>query len=396
MPSSSSRRSRTWTSKRRATSCENFSGPDCSADSKSASAAQDTHGPDAPTAWVPESSWEIRALCGRLKHHDGCSFNPNAEGVTLGASPRLQALMAVSARRTTIVRLRASTAKHPSKARDAGAFPRRPWTPRGRHEPQIPEEDIMRNRWIIVGLLLVGCGTDDQPPPARVDPFTIPAANDTTAILPYTAPPVVNYELREQLAPLVVRERLQALRADMAARHLTFEIGYTTAMDVPISKLAGTREIPDLARTAAAQNRLANDLVQIEKTTLVEAQRLHPEIGVQFTACSADLNTFSWAARGKVTPIRNQDGCGSCWVFGTTAAFEGSYAIRNNSLIDASEQDMLNCSGVGTCGGGVAPLVYNRMISSGIATESAYPYTATDAACNATPSRPYRAVTWGY
>src|SRR5262249_3815028 len=39
---------------------------------------------------------------------------------------------------------------------------------------------------------------------------------------------------------------------------------------------------------------------------------------------------------------------------------------------------------------------YNRMISSGIATESAYPYTATDGACNATPSRPYRAVTWGY
>src|SRR5436305_5859816 len=55
MPSASSRRSRTWTSKRRATSCENFSGPDCSADSKSASAAQDTHGPGGPTVWVPES-----------------------------------------------------------------------------------------------------------------------------------------------------------------------------------------------------------------------------------------------------------------------------------------------------------------------------------------------------
>src|SRR5215213_1828987 len=55
MPSASSRRSGTWTSKRRATSCENFSGPDCSADSKSASAAQDTHGPGGPTVWVPES-----------------------------------------------------------------------------------------------------------------------------------------------------------------------------------------------------------------------------------------------------------------------------------------------------------------------------------------------------
>src|SRR5262249_33181861 len=55
MPSASSRRSRTWTSKRRAPSCEKFSGPDCSADSKSASAAQDPHGPGGPTVWIPES-----------------------------------------------------------------------------------------------------------------------------------------------------------------------------------------------------------------------------------------------------------------------------------------------------------------------------------------------------
>jgi cathepsin L len=245
-------------------------------------------------------------------------------------------------------------------------------------------------------LLLFSCATTKQPSTSTVDPFAIPAANDRNAVLPYTAPPSVDYELREQLAPLIIRERLQAMRSEMAARHLTFEIGYTTALDEPLSKLAGTRAIPDLERKAVAQNSLANDLVQIEKNAYVEFARIHPEILVQFVGCSADLNSFSWAARGKVTPIRAQDGCGSCWAFGTTAAFEGSYAIRNNSLIDASEQDMLNCSGVGSCAGGAAPLVYDRMISSGIATEAGYPYTATDAACALGPSRPYRAVTWGY
>ena len=57
---------------------------------------------------------------------------------------------------------------------------------------------------------------------------------------------------------------------------------------------------------------------------------------------------------GKVTAIRDQDGCGSCWIFGCVGAFEASYLIRNNVAIDASEQFILNCSKGGTCNGGFA------------------------------------------
>lgn len=256
---------------------------------------------------------------------------------------------------------------------------------------------IRRLAVAFVTLLVISCATK-QPltsTPERVDPFTIPAENDRDAFVPYTAPPTVNYALREQLAPLVIRERLQRIRSEIAAKRLTFEVGYTTAMDVPLSKLAGTRAIPNLEQVAAEQNRLATDLLQIERRAFAEYVLVNPKAILQIE-CSAGLNNFSWVARGKVTPIRDQDGCASCWAFGTTAAFEGSYAIRNNSLVDASEQDMLNCSGVGTCSGGVAPHVYNRIVSSGIATEAGYPYTATDASCSLGPSRPYRAVTWGY
>jgi cathepsin L len=254
---------------------------------------------------------------------------------------------------------------------------------------------IRRLALTFVPLLVVSCATRGPLASGRVDPFAIPPVNDRDAFVPYTAPPTVNYALREELAPLVIRERLRQIRSEIVAKRLTFEVGYTTAMDVSLAKLAGTQAIPNREQVATEQNRLAAELLQIEKTALAEYLRVNPREFPDLE-CSASLSSFSWAARGKVTPIRDQDGCGSCWSFGTTAAFEGSFAIRNNSLIDASEQDMLNCSGVGSCSGGVAPSVYNRIVTSGIATEDGYPYTATDAACSLGPSRPYRAVTWGF
>jgi cathepsin L len=111
-------------------------------------------------------------------------------------------------------------------------------------------------------------------------------------------------------------------------------------------------------------------------------------------ACNANLAKFSWKDRGKVTPVKNQDGCGSCWDFGTMGAYEGSYAIRNNALVDTSEQDVLSCSGAGSCGGGW--WAFPWLISHGTSTEAAYPYTATDSACNAGVPVSYRAVAWGY
>jgi cathepsin L len=250
---------------------------------------------------------------------------------------------------------------------------------------------------VFSSLTLFSCATRyPKAPEIRVDPFEIPAQNDIEPVLAYTAPPAVNYGLREQLAPLVVRDRLAKIRADLTAKGLTFEVGYTTAMDEPMEKLAATREIPNLEAVAISQNRIAAEVVKIERETLAEFVRINPNAVLPVSQCSPDRSSFSWAARGKVTPIKSQDGCGSCWAFGTTSAFESSYAIRNNSLIDAAEQDMLSCSGVGTCGGGVAPNVYNRMISNGIAREAVYPYAASDTSCKLAPSRPYRASVWGF
>ena len=41
--------------------------------------------------------------------------------------------------------------------------------------------------------------------------------------------------------------------------------------------------------------------------------------------------SIDWDALGKVTPVKNQLACGSCWAFATTAMLESRYAIVTNT-----------------------------------------------------------------
>ena len=205
-----------------------------------------------------------------------------------------------------------------------------------------------------------------------------------------------DYAARERKAPKEIRDRLQALRAEIKAKGLRFRVGYTTAMDEKIELLAGTRRPKDLAERAPEQYRLGAEVRKLDVEARAEFAKLHPRFRFPELrlACRPTRPSFDWRTLGKVTPVRNQDGCGSCWAFATLGAFEGSHAIRNNQLADVAEQDVLSCSGAGSCGGGW--WAFASLISDGDATEASYPYTATDTACDTTVARPYRAVNWGY
>ena len=206
----------------------------------------------------------------------------------------------------------------------------------------------------------------------------------------------VDYKQRERRARPEVKERLQKLREEITARKLTFQVGYTTAMDESLDKLAGTKRPPDLPEQARRQNELGQKLLRIDIQARDQALASRLRLPELLISCAASRSAFDWRTLGKVTPVRNQDGCGSCWAFAAEGAYEGSYAIRNGSLEDTSEQDALSCSGAGSCGGGWWAGVFDWLISHGTATEAAYPYTATDSACNTSIPAPYRAVAWAY
>jgi hypothetical protein len=86
-----------------------------------------------------------------------------------------------------------------------------------------------------------------------------------------------------------------------------------------------------------------------------------------------------------MTPVKNQGSCGSCWVFGPTAALESYINVYFNQHLDLdlSEQDVLSCSGWGYCGGGSSNMVISDyFLNYGITSEDCFNYFATDLPCS--------------
>jgi C1A family cysteine protease len=104
---------------------------------------------------------------------------------------------------------------------------------------------------------------------------------------------------------------------------------------------------------------------------------------------------FDWRTHtpSPVSPIKDQQQCGSCWSFSTTGNIEGQWILNNGTSVSLSEQELVDCSTGclasdpelcnGGCGGGLPWLAYEDIMSwGGIGAEDAYPYSGEDGTCN--------------
>ncbi len=88
---------------------------------------------------------------------------------------------------------------------------------------------------------------------------------------------------------------------------------------------------------------------------------------------------FDWRELGGVTPVKDQENCGSCWDFAATAAFESAVLINDGVEMDLSEQQALSCNWGGSdCDGGWMDRAYEVYIEYGAVEESCMPYEADD------------------
>ena len=99
---------------------------------------------------------------------------------------------------------------------------------------------------------------------------------------------------------------------------------------------------------------------------------VHPEIYKKFLkvqpmerAAIALPSSYNAYDEGIVTSAKDQGACGSCWAFACTGAME-SHVMREYGfgLTNLSEEQLLVCSGYGSCAGGNAYALYHWDTSS--------------------------------
>lgn len=105
---------------------------------------------------------------------------------------------------------------------------------------------------------------------------------------------------------------------------------------------------------------------------------------------------FDWRNEVPLTEVPicySQGTCGSCWAWGTTHVLEWLNVIHTGHYVRLSKQEILSCSGSGTCGGGF--FAHNYQVNPGQGTEAEFPYVGRDVVCKKT-SHQFKLIKWGY
>ena len=256
-----------------------------------------------------------------------------------------------------------------------------------------------------------------------------------------------------------VKRQVDDIRKDILARNLKFRVGITEQIKMKIEEITGARVPKDVKNTAPAEakrgekdfansikhdkkkgKRLVRKKVKAPKGNAWDLKNESDETSGEesyyyyfFTDESTEdtstedknkkyeavdeekisdqeinknyrlderadprAKSFSWLNMNKLSPIKNQGQCGSCWAFTSHGVFEASYLIVNNKTLDLSEQQIVDCSGGGSCSGGWYSKVFDYYKMTGPADETTYPYRGVDQQCKSTRQRTTRVAAWGW
>jgi len=94
--------------------------------------------------------------------------------------------------------------------------------------------------------------------------------------------------------------------------------------------------------------------------------------------------SVDWRNSGCLTPVLDQGHCGGCWSFSATSAISAAWQLATGTLLELSEQQMMDCSsdyGNKGCEGGNMALAFLYAKTVPLCTAASYPYQAGVGAC---------------
>ncbi len=134
---------------------------------------------------------------------------------------------------------------------------------------------------------------------------------------------------------------------------------------------------------------IERDEPSLEKTKQVDYEplQLAKDDGRTYQLFGDYPTNFDWRDNegNWITPIRDQGNCGSCWAFAALGITEAKVDISLNNPdynIDLSEQDLISCSGAGSCDGGYVSESLDYLHNTGVVKESCFTYLAENGDCN--------------
>ena len=108
-------------------------------------------------------------------------------------------------------------------------------------------------------------------------------------------------------------------------------------------------------------------------------------------------DSYDWRNYNRVSPIKDQGACGSCYAFSAIGNLEGLYAGNKGTLKTFSEQMLVDCDTSDSgCNGGIMEYTFSWLKKNGIMLESDYPYIGTKSTCKSDSSKYADMLVTGY